>query len=81
MSDLLKINRNGQILDVALDRPEANTIDATQFESRAGGQDDGARGLQPGRTAPRGGTVSHTPPYSIEGMYFYTINQIESTDK
>jgi hypothetical protein len=22
-----------------------------------------------------------TPPYSIEGMYFYTINQIESTDK
>ena len=22
-----------------------------------------------------------TPPYSIEGMYFYTINQIESTEK
>lgn len=22
-----------------------------------------------------------TPPYSIEGMYFHTINQIESTDK
>ena len=22
-----------------------------------------------------------TPPYSIEGMYFYTINQIKSTDK
>jgi hypothetical protein len=22
-----------------------------------------------------------TPPYSIEGMYFCTINQIESTDK
>ena len=22
-----------------------------------------------------------TSPYSIEGMYFYTINQIESTDK
>jgi hypothetical protein len=22
-----------------------------------------------------------TPPYCIEGMYFYTSNQIESTDK
>ena len=22
-----------------------------------------------------------TPPYSIEGMYFYAINQIESTVK
>jgi hypothetical protein len=22
-----------------------------------------------------------TPPYSIEGMHFYTTNQIESTDR
>jgi hypothetical protein len=28
MSDVLKISRNGQILDIALDRPEANALDA-----------------------------------------------------
>jgi len=27
MSDLLKINRNGQILEIALDRPEAKALD------------------------------------------------------
>jgi hypothetical protein len=27
MSDLLKINRNGQILEIALDRPKANEFD------------------------------------------------------
>jgi hypothetical protein len=27
MSDFLKINRNGQILEIALDRPEANARD------------------------------------------------------
>jgi len=58
MSQLLKINNNGQILHIALDRPEANALDAPRFDSGAGGQADGARGLQPRRTAPRGGTVS-----------------------
>ncbi len=28
MSDLLKINRNGQILEVTLDRPEAKALNA-----------------------------------------------------
>jgi crotonobetainyl-CoA hydratase len=28
MSDILKINRNGQILEIILDRPKANTLDA-----------------------------------------------------
>jgi hypothetical protein len=27
MSDFLKINRNGQILEIALDRPKANALD------------------------------------------------------
>jgi hypothetical protein len=27
MSDLLKINRNGQIFEIALDRPEAKALD------------------------------------------------------
>jgi hypothetical protein len=33
MSDLLKINRNGQILDIALDRPEANALDAPSIRN------------------------------------------------
>ena len=28
MSDFLKINRNGQILEIILDRPKANALDA-----------------------------------------------------
>ena len=28
MSDFLKISRNGQILEIVLDRPKANAIDA-----------------------------------------------------
>ncbi len=28
MSDFLKTNRNGQILEIVLDRPKANTLDA-----------------------------------------------------
>ena len=28
MTDFLKINRNGQILEIVLDRPKANALDA-----------------------------------------------------
>ena len=52
-----------------------------RFESRAGGQDDGARGYSLDELLLALAPYPDTPPYSIEGMYFYTINQIESTDK
>jgi len=74
MSELLKINRNSPIFYIALDRPEANALDAPRFEPRAGGQDDGARGLQPGRTAPRGGTVSRHTSVQYRG-YVLLYNQ------
>ena len=79
MGDFLKIARNDQILDNTLDRSEANSLDAPQFQTQAGGKDDDAKGLQPGRTAPRGGPVPNSSAYSIEGMHFYTFNQIKYT--
>ena len=57
MSERIKINNNGQILHIALDRPEANTLDCPGFERRAGGHDHGARASQPRPTAPHFGAL------------------------
>ena len=81
MSELLKISRNGQILYVALDRPEANALDAPRFDPRAGGRMMAPGGYSPDELLLTLAPYRDTPPQSIEGMYFYTINQIESTDK
>jgi len=82
MSDFLKINTNGQILDTTFDGTEANKLDAPRSKFRAGGQDYGAREFQPRTIC--SSRRHHIPDPLVEcweGVYFYTINQNISTDQ
>jgi hypothetical protein len=74
MSELLKVNNNAQILDIAPDRPEANRLDCPGFERRAAGHDKRARASQYRPNAPQ--VVALGQHTSVQGRgYVFLYNQ------
>ena len=87
MSDSLKINRNGQILEFVLDPPMAvNRVEEIESVILLDSRRWEGRMMTPGRTTPDELLLAlaqypDNPPRSIESMYVHTSNQIENTEK
>jgi hypothetical protein len=87
MSDFLKINRIGQILEIVLDPPKAvNRVE--EFESamlldskRWEGKMMTPRGVNPDELLLASAQYPDKPRCSIESLHVYTSNQFEHTEK